>query len=316
MSVISDIDTGMERAETLDDRSYTAIVRRVSFWSMAGNLILAIFKFLAGVIGRSSAMISDAIHSSSDILGSLIVMIGAAVSGKEADREHPYGHERFESVASILLSFILFLAGVSLIREGWIRITSGSYKTTPAPGMIALVAAVGSIVVKEGMYRLTFASAKRIGSDSLKAEAWHHRSDAFSSVGSLIGIAGSRMGMLILDPLAGMIISLFILEAAFSIFKEAIDKMTDHAGSPDLEEEIRACVTKDERISSIDLLMTREFGRKIYLDLEIGVDGEMSLRAAHQIAEETHDLIEHAFPQIKHVMIHVNPAPKTDTGKR
>ena len=305
--IMTNINTGVEKGESLDDRSYTAVVRRVSFWSMAGNLVLAGFKFLAGIFGRSSAMISDAIHSSSDILGSLIVMIGAGVSGKEADREHPYGHERFESVASILLAFILFLAGVGLIREGWIRITSGSYKTNAAPGMIALVAAVGSIIVKEGMYRFTIASAKRIGSDSLKAEAWHHRSDAFSSVGSLIGIAGSRMGMLILDPLAGMIISLFILEAAFSIFKEAVDKMTDHAGSPDLEEEIRERVSEDMRIRSIDLLKTREFGRKIYLDLEIGVDGEMSLHAAHQIAEETHDMIEHAFPQIKHVMIHVNP---------
>ncbi len=291
----------------MNDASYTAAVRRVSFLSMIGNLLLAAFKFVAGFIGRSDAMISDAIHSSSDILGSLIVMLGAKVSGKGADREHPYGHERFECVASLLLSFILFLAGISMIREGGGKILSGAYKTAAAPGMIALIAAVVSIIVKEGMYQYTMQSAKKIDSGSLRAEAWHHRSDALSSVGSLIGIAGARLGLLILDPLAGLLISLFIMKAAVSIFMEAIDKMTDHSCSPELEEEIRQCVGKDPRIRGIDLLLTREFGRKVYLDMEVRLDKNLRLESAHQIIEELHDVIESTFPQIKHVMIHANP---------
>ncbi len=305
--ISEEINTAVNQRVRSDDH-YTATIRCVSIVSMVGNLLLAGFKFFAGFVGRSDAMISDAIHSSSDIAGSFIVLIGAGISGKAADAEHPYGHERFECVASILLSFILFLAGVGLIREGLLKIVSGSYKSAASPGFIALVAAICSIIVKEAMYWYTMSHAKRISSESLRAEAWHHRSDALSSIGSLIGIAGARMGFRILDPLAGILISLFILKAAVSIFREAIDKLTDHACSPELEEQIRECVMKDPRVVDIDLLRTREFGRKIYLDLEIKLERTLSLEQAHRIAEEVHDRIEEAFPEIKHVMIHVNPA--------
>ena len=289
------------------DSEYGRTIRRVSVISMIGNLILAAFKFVAGFVGRSDAMISDAIHSSSDIAGSLIVMIGATVSEKEADEEHPYGHERFECLASLLLAAILFIAGAGMVSEGMHKILSGSYKISPYPGLIALIAAICSIAVKEGMYWYTYLNAKRIRSDSLRAEAWHHRSDAFSSIGSLIGIFGARMGMRILDPLAGILISLFIWKAAWSICRDAIDKLTDHSCSPEYEDEIRACVLEDPRVHGIDLLRTREFGRKIYLDMEVRLDRDLQLYAAHQIAEELHDLVEKRFPDIKHVMIHVNP---------
>ena len=290
------------------DSDYSRTIRKVSVVSMAGNLALAGFKFFAGFVGRSDAMISDAIHSSSDIAGSLIVLIGSVISEKEADEDHPYGHERFESVASILLAFILFLAGVGLIREELIKIFSGSWQNMHSPGMIALIAAITSIIVKEGMYWYTAVNAGRIHSDSLLAEAWHHRSDALSSIGSLIGIAGARLGFPILDPAAGVLISLFILKAAISIFHNATEKLTDHSCSPQMEQQLYDFIQNDPRVRSIDLLQTREFGRKIYLDLEIGVDREMTLQKAHQIAEELHDHIENAFPDIKHVMIHVNPA--------
>ena len=290
------------------DSDYSRTIRKVSVLSMAGNLALAGFKFFAGFVGRSDAMISDAIHSSSDIAGSLIVLIGSVISEKEADEDHPYGHERFESVASILLAFILFLAGVGLIREELIKIFSGSWQNMHSPGMIALIAAITSIIVKEGMYWYTAVNARRIHSDSLLAEAWHHRSDALSSIGSLIGIAGARLGFPILDPAAGVLISLFILKAAISIFYNATEKLTDHSCSPQMEQQLYNFIQNDPRVRSIDLLQTREFGRKIYLDLEIGVDREMTLQKAHQIAEELHDRIENAFPDIKHVMIHVNPA--------
>ena len=289
------------------ESEYSRTIRRVSMISMIGNPILAVFKFFAGFVGRSDAMISDAIHSSSDIAGSLIVMIGAAVSEKEADEEHPYGHERFECLASLLLAAILFIAGAGMVSEGMHKILSGSYRVSQAPGLIALIAAVCSIAVKEGMYWYTYLNAKRIRSDSLRAEAWHHRSDAFSSIGSLIGIFGSRMGIQILDPLAGILISLFIWKAAWTICRDAIDKLTDHSCSPEFEDEIRSCVLEDPRVRGIDMLHTREFGRKIYLDMEVRLDRELQLYEAHEIAEELHDLVEKRFPDIKHVMIHVNP---------
>ena len=276
--------------------------------SMAGNFLLAGFKFAAGFIGRSDAMISDAVHSSSDIVGSLIVLAGSVISGKDADREHPYGHERFESIASLTLSFLLLFAALEIMKSGLGKIISGSYKEAAIPGMISLIAAVISIVSKELMFWYTMHFARKIDSGSLKAEAWHHRSDSLSSVGSLAGIAGARMGWKILDPLAALLIGILIARTGLEIFKEAIDKLTDHACSRELEEKIRSCVQKQDDVRGIDVLRTREFGRMVYLDLEVRMDKELSLGKAHQSAEILHDTIEQEFPEIKHVMIHVNPA--------
>lgn len=299
--------TAKTAAPPVSEAEYTRTVRSTSVISMIGNLVLAAFKFFAGFAGHSSAMISDAIHSSSDIAGSFIVLTGARLSGKAADREHPYGHERFECIASIILAFILFMAGFDMIRGGIEKIMSGSYRNAVMPGVIALAAAVCSIIVKEGMYWFTFLRARRIGSDSLKAEAWHHRSDALSSIGSLLGIAGARLGFPVADPLASILISLFIWKAAYDIFRETIDKLTDHACSPEFEKEIRTCVEACPQVKRIDLLRTREFGRRIYVDLEICMDGSMSLAQAHQAAEHVHDMLEDTFPDLKHVMVHVNP---------
>ena len=286
---------------------YQKTASRVSAVSMSGNLVLTLFKLLAGVLGRSSAMVSDAAHSFSDILGSLIVIVGVGISEREADQGHPYGHERLECAASLLLSFILALAGIGIFKSALEKITTGNYLTSPAPGRIALAAAVISIAVKEAMYRYTMHYAGKISSGSLKAEAWHHRSDALSSVGALAGIAGARLGMRILDPVAGMVISVFILKAAWDIFMEALDGLTDRSCDKELEEDIRRCVSGAKGIRRIDLLRTREFGRKAYVDLEVGMDHDLSLDQAHRWAEELHDLLEKRFPQIKHVMIHVNP---------
>ncbi len=286
---------------------YQRVTNRVSVVSMAGNLLLTFFKLMAGLLGRSSAMISDAAHSFSDILGGLIVIVGVGISEKEADEEHPYGHERLESAASLLLSFILALAGIGIFRSALDKITTGEYLTSAAPGRIALAAAIVSIVVKEGMFWYTMHYAGKISSGSLKAEAWHHRSDALSSVGSLVGIAGARLGMRVLDPIAGMVISVFILKAAWDIFTEAMGGLTDRSVGGRTEERIRSCVEEWKGIRSIDLLRTREFGRKIYVDLEVSMDGDLSLAEAHAQAEGLHDLLEKRFPDIKHVMIHVNP---------
>jgi cation diffusion facilitator family transporter len=287
--------------------SFKAVATRVSTVSIIINLLLAAFKFLAGVLGRSGAMISDAVHSSSDVVGSLIVIVGVKMSEKTSDDDHPYGHERMESVASLILAGILAVAGLTIGREALMSVISGAYKASAVPGALALNAAVVSIVVKEGMFWYTWGHARQIRSDALKAEAWHHRSDALSSVGALIGIGGARLGARVLEPVASIVICLFILKVAIDIFREAIDKMVDHAADSDLETQIKACAAAQEQVLGVDLIRTREFGSRVYVDIEIRADGNLTLTESHEIAQRVHDAIEHNFDKVKHIMVHVNP---------
>ena len=292
----------------MEQNSFKAVATRVSTVSIIINLLLAGFKFIAGVVGHSGAMISDAVHSSSDVVGSLIVIIGVRMSEKASDADHPYGHERMEDVASLILAGILFVAGLSIGKEAMLSILDGSYQTSVSPGVLALVAAIVSIVIKEGMFWYTWLNAKKISSGALKAEAWHHRSDALSSVGALIGIGGALLGVRIMEPIASIIICLFILKVAIDIFREATDRMVDHACDSETEENIRRCAEEQEGVIKVDMLRTREFGRKIYVDLEISADGSITLRQGHDIAQQVHDKIESTFPNVKHIMVHVNPA--------
>ena len=288
--------------------SFEKVASRVSGVSIVVNLLLAAFKFVAGALGHSGAMISDAVHSSSDVIGSLIVIIGVKVSEKASDEDHPYGYERMENVASLLLAGILAAAGISIGKEALRSVISGVYKTAAVPGMLALVAALVSIAVKEALFWYTWVNARQIRSGALKAEAWHHRSDALSSVGALIGIGGARFGVLVLEPIASIVICLFILKVALDIFREAVDKMVDHACDMETEDALCACAARQEGVVKVDMIRTREFGRKIYVDLEISADGHLTLLEAHDIAQRVHDCIEGEFPEVKHIMVHVNPA--------
>ena len=266
------------------------------------------FKLLAGIFANSNAMISDAVHSASDVFSTIIVIIGVRLSARDSDREHPYGHERMECVAAIILSTVLFITGLGIGLRAVGDIMQGNYENLQMPGMLALIAAVVSIVTKEGMYWYTRHYAKQIDSSALMADAWHHRSDAFSSVGALIGIAGSRLGFPVMDALASLVIFVFIVKAALDIFKDAMDKMVDHSGDENTEKEIYDCVMKNEDVLGVDLLQSRIFGSRIYVDLEIAVNASYTLEKAHEIAEEVHEEIENSFAKVKHVMIHVNPA--------
>lgn len=284
------------------------IAMQVSANSIAVNLMLSIFKLIAGLLASSGAMISDAIHSASDVFSTIIVIIGVKISGKASDEDHPYGHDRFECVASIILAILLGVTGVGIGLTGVQKLTAGHYDTLAVPGVLALAAAVISIVVKEIMYWYTRNAAKKINSGALMADAWHHRSDALSSVGALVGIAASRMGYPLMDPLASLVICVFIEKAALDIFKDAINKMVDKACDEDTEQAIRECAEKQPGVIRVDMLKTRVFGNKIYVDLEIGADGNETLRDAHAVAERVHDHIEKEFPKVKHIMVHVNPA--------
>ena len=284
------------------------IAMQVSANSIAVNLMLSIFKLIAGLLVSSGAMISDAIHSASDVFSTIIVIIGVKISGKASDEDHPYGHDRFECVASIILAILLGVTGVGIGLTGVQKLIAGHYDTLAIPGILALAAAVISIVVKEIMYWYTRNAAKKINSGALMADAWHHRSDALSSVGSFVGIFGARMGFPMLDPLASVVICLFVVKAAVDIFRDAISKMTDRSCDQKTVNEMHDCIMNIRGVEGIDLLKTRSFGSKYYVDIEISADGNKKLWETHAIAENVHQAIEHQFPLVKHCMVHVNPA--------
>lgn len=298
-----DVDKNSQKVDNLD-----SVATRVSTVSIIGNVLLSVIKLLAGIFANSSAMISDAVHSASDVFSTIVVIIGVKLSSKEADKDHPYGHERLECVAAIILSMILLLTGLGIGFSAAKNILRGDYGNLDTPGILALFTAILSIVSKEVMFWYTKINAQRVDSSALMADAWHHRSDAFSSVGALIGIAGARMGFPVMDSIASLVIFCFIVKAAYDIFKDAVDKMVDHSCDAETEQAIYDCIIKNEEVKGIDLLRTRIFGNKIYADIEICVDGSYTLSKAHSIAEDVHDEIESSFPKIKHIMVHVNPA--------
>lgn len=281
---------------------------RVSVISIISNIILSGFKLIAGIAAHSSAMLSDAVHSASDVFSTVVVMIGIRLASKEADKEHPYGHERLECVAAIILAMVLFMTGFGIGMEALRNILSGSYHERQVPGTLALAAAVISIMVKEAMFWYTKIYAVRIDSSALLADAWHHRSDAFSSIGALIGILGARHGYPVMDSVASLVIFVFIIKAAYDIFKDAVDKMVDHSCDEETERQIYECVMKNREVMGIDSLHTRIFGNRVYVDIEVAVDGSYTLKRSHEIAEEVHEDIEKNFQKIKHIMVHVNPA--------
>ncbi|MDE7246864.1 MAG: cation diffusion facilitator family transporter [Lachnospiraceae bacterium] len=289
------------------EQEFEKTAMRVSTVSIAANFVLTVFKLLAGVIAHSGAMISDAIHSASDVFSTIVVIIGIRISRKASDKDHPYGHERLECVAAIVLATILAFTGLGIGYTALRQIVGGDYEGLAVPGRLALVAAVISILVKEAMYQYTRICAKRIDSSALMADAWHHRSDALSSVGALIGIGGARLGFPISDPVASVVICVFIEKAAYEIFMDAVDKMVDKACDEETERALTQCALNQTGVLGVDLLHTRVFGNKIYVDIEIRADGNETLRQAHAIAERVHDSIEKNFPKVKHIMVHVNP---------
>ena len=291
----------------IDDNYEQKMIKQVSAVGIFGNVLLVIFKLFAGIIGNSAAMVSDAVHSASDVVATLVAFIGVRASKKEADSKHPYGHERIECVASLILGSILFMTGIGIGIASVKKIILGQSDGIESPKEIALIAAIISIVTKELMFRYTRAVAKKLNSDAFMADAWHHRSDAFSSIGSLRGIGAAMLGFKIMDPIAGLIICIFIFKIAFDVIMVAISKMLDTSCGKEYEDKMTNFISAQEGVIGVDLLRTRTFGNKIYVDAEISVDGNLRLREAHSIAERVHNEVENNFDNIKHIMIHVNP---------
>lgn len=292
----------------LSPQQQEALIRRCSLVGILGNILLSAFKLLAGILGHSGAMISDAVHSLSDVFATAIALLGTRLSQKEADREHPYGHERFESVASLVLGLILLVTGLGIGKAGVEQLLRGS-GALAVPGTIALIAALVSIVSKEAMFWYTRRCARLLNSAVFLADAWHHRSDALSSIGSLAGIGGAMLGFPLLDPLASVVICLFIFKVAADILKDALSKLLDTACGEELENDLRSHIAAQPGVEAIDSFRSRMFGSRVYLDVEIQVDGDLPLRDAHAVAQRIHDQLEQSYPEVKHVMIHLNPAP-------
>ena len=298
----------MTSVSSISPEKEKRIAAQVSSVGIIGNVLLSVFKLIAGIIGHSGAMISDSIHSMSDVFATAIAYIGVRTSRKVADKEHPYGHERVECVASLILGISLFVVGCGIGLDGIKKITAGSYDTLAIPSAIALVAAITSIVVKEAMYWYTRYYAKILNSTAFMADAWHHRSDALSSIGSLIGIGGAMLGFPVLDPIACVVICLCIFKVAYDTVKDALVKMLDTSCGEETEKAIAGYIESQEGVVQLTLLHTRLFGSKVYVDAEVSMDGNKTLNEAHAVAERIHDGVEEQFPNIKHIMIHVNPA--------
>lgn len=289
----------------MQEQNAKCVTMRISAVGVVCNVALTLFKLIAGIVANSAAMVADAVHSASDIVGSFVVMIGAVISNKAPDTEHPYGHEKLECIASVILGNILVAVGALIGYNGILKIVSG--ETLTAPGTLALIAAAASIVVKEALYWYTILGAKKINSVSLKAEAWHHRSDALSSIGSFVGILGARLGVPVLDPIASVVICLFIFKVAYGIFRESIDRLIDHACCDETVEQMRETLAAVPGVLAVDDIKTRLFGSRTYVDVEIAADGDLPLREAHAIAEAAHHTLEREFPEVKHCTVHVNP---------
>ncbi len=278
--------------------------------TLIANTILAIFKLLAGIIGNSISEISDAVHSFSDSATTIAVMIGVKIGDKEADDTHPYGHEKLESVIGVIIATILGIIALGILKNGVTSIINFARgkEVTESIGLIALIAAGISIVVKLLLYLYAIAVAKRQKSPALKADAWHHLSDSLSSIGSLVGIAiAMYTKFVIADAIAAIIIGALILKVAYQILREAIDEITDRAADPEIVAKAKEIVEAVPGVIRIDSLKSRRHSTKIYFDVEIAVDHKASLIEAHDIAEAVHHSIEDKIEDVKHCHVHVNP---------
>jgi len=276
------------------------------------NVFLSILKLVAGIVANSSALVADAANSISDVFSTIVVIVGVKLAGKKPDGDHPYGHDRLETAAALILSVFIFATGLMIGYSGIQKVMAAGTEELIIPGGLALTAAIITMATKESMYWYTKKAAKKTGSSSLLAVAWDHRSDVLSSAGAFIGVFGARIGLPILDPVASTVISLLILRVAVRVFRDAMRKMTDTACDEPLEKEISAIALEQEDVLGIDRIRTRLFGDMIYVDIEISANGWLTLDEAHSAAQRVHDAIEKRFGNVKHCMVHVNPAGRAE----
>ena len=295
-------------------------IYKVTAVGSAVNILLTVFKFVAGILGRSAAMIADAIHSLSDLITDLIIVVFVRTASKPSDRTHEYGHGKFETLATLIIGCILIIVGIGIIVEGVKEsIAFFEGELTEKPRAIALVAAILSIALKEGVFRYTLREGRKIDSPILIANAWHHRTDAFSSVATLLGVAGAMFlgkNGLILDPLAAIVVSVYICKLGYDVVKPSLDELLEKALPPETEKEIRRLLKSVEGIEGVHQLKTRKIGNTIAIEVHAEMDGHLSLDEAHRISAQAERKIKKRFGNKTHVGIHMEPVKTTKNNER
>lgn len=296
-------------------KNRTKEIYRITLIGSVVNLILLIFKFIAGIVGHSSAMIADAVHSFSDFITDVIVVVFVRIAGKPDDSDHDYGHGKYETLASVLVGVFLFAVGIGIGWNGVEKII-GFVKgqEIEMPSSIALWAAVISIVAKELLYQYTIRGGRSLGSPALVANAWHHRSDALTSLATLVGIGGAILlgdRWTVLDPAAAVIVSLFIIKASYSLMKPGIDELLEKSLDDKEKTEISAIITETPGVKSFHRLRTRRIGNRIAIDVHVKMPGDLSLREAHAIASDVESAIKGRYGADTFVGIHMEPSDNT-----
>ena len=289
----------------------TKEIFKVTIIGSVVNVLLLVLKFVAGVLGHSSAMVADAVHSLSDFLTDIVVLVFVKISSKPNDKEHEYGHGKFETLAMTVIGFILVIVAVGIISDGVVKIDDFfEGQELEAPGMLALWAAVISIVLKEAVYRYSIIKARKLNSQALEANAWHHRSDALSSIGTLIGVGGAiflGQRWVILDPIASVIVGVFIGKVAFELLRDGIGDLTDKALPESVEQEILSLVSGLKDVGNPHNLKTRRIGNHYAIELHVKMDGNITLFEAHDKATEIENLLRSKYGKETHVAVHVEP---------
>ena len=286
-------------------------ISRVTLAGSAVNVLLTVFKFVAGILGRSAAMTADAVHSLSDLLTDAVVLVFVHISSKPADRQHEYGHGKFETLATAFIGFALMAVAVGIVYHACINLWSWLHGTDlPAPGMLTLWAALVSILLKELTYRYTAAKGRKLNSPALEANAWHHRSDALSSLGTLVGIGGAILlghRWTVLDPLASLVVAFFIIRVAWKLLKQSLGELTEAALPEIVEKEILQIISSYPDVSDPHNLRTRRIGNHYAIEFHIRMDGNVSLIQAHSRAHYIEKALKERFGPDTHVTVHVEP---------
>ena len=277
----------------------------------AVNVVLLLFKFVAGIVGHSAAMVADAVHSLSDFVTDVIVLVFVHISGKPKDKSHDYGHGKFETLAMTVIGLALLVVAVGIVYSGMTKIIDWANGTDlEAPGMLALWAALLSIVLKEGVYRYSMVKARELNSQAVEANAWHHRSDALSSLGTAIGIGGAIFlgkRWTVLDPIASVVVGLFIVKVAIDLLRRGIGDLMEQSLPDAVEEEMLQMVGAIPGVVEPHNLRTRRIGNHYAIELHIRMDGDISLRESHDKASEVEDMLRNRYGEDTHVAVHVEP---------
>lgn len=297
--------------ETIDSVAREKEIYKITIVGSVVNFLLLVFKFFAGIMGHSSAMIADAVHSLSDFVTDIIVIVFVRISNKPKDKGHDYGHGKYETMATAIIGLLLMCVGFGIFWNGASTIYDFLHgKQLEAPGMLALIAAIGSIVFKEALYQYTVIKGKKLNSKAVIANAWHHRSDAFSSIGTAVGIGGAILlgdRWRVLDPIAAVIVSFFIIKVAIQLLIPCVDELLEKSLPDDVEKEIEQTVLSFPGVTQPHNLRTRRIGNHYAIEVHVRMDGSITLNEAHRTATAIEDKLKEQFGADTHIGIHVEP---------